>query len=215
MQPLFFTVCMDEQTLRRHASTMSSSAVERRDSREANELRPLPSASSQQNPANEQAEHPRADKNVKPKTVRFEGIRKFWRLHVAVKVPHNDCRDHLALERTFLAFIRTALALAIMGVAIDQLFRLNHSTTPDEVFGFYVMGEPLAALFISGSLLVTVFASWRFWRQQNALTRGKVHVAGWELWAVGLVVASVCRPAFRFSVLTCQNSLYFWFLWSQ
>jgi len=43
-------------------------------------------------------------------------------------------RDHLALERTFLAWLRTSLAFASIGVAITQLFRLNTSvssrTTP-------------------------------------------------------------------------------------
>lgn len=34
-------------------------------------------------------------------------------------------RDHLALERTFLAWLRTSLAFASIGVAITQLFRLN------------------------------------------------------------------------------------------
>ena len=36
-------------------------------------------------------------------------------------------RDHLALERTFLAWLRTSLAFASIGVAVTQLFRLNTS----------------------------------------------------------------------------------------
>ncbi|KAJ9618136.1 hypothetical protein H2204_013183 [Knufia peltigerae] len=36
-------------------------------------------------------------------------------------------RDHLALERTFLAWLRTSLAFASIGIAITQLFRLNSS----------------------------------------------------------------------------------------
>jgi uncharacterized membrane protein YidH (DUF202 family) len=36
-------------------------------------------------------------------------------------------RDHLALERTFLAWLRTSLAFASIGIAITQLFRLNTS----------------------------------------------------------------------------------------
>lgn len=37
-------------------------------------------------------------------------------------------RDHLALERTFLAWLRTSLAFASIGIAVTQLFRLNVST---------------------------------------------------------------------------------------
>ncbi|KAH8175955.1 hypothetical protein LIA77_04373 [Sarocladium implicatum] len=36
-------------------------------------------------------------------------------------------RDHLALERTFLAWLRTSLAFASIGIAVTQLFRLNTS----------------------------------------------------------------------------------------
>lgn len=34
-------------------------------------------------------------------------------------------RDHLALERTFLAWVRTSLSFASIGIAVTQLFRLN------------------------------------------------------------------------------------------
>lgn len=37
-------------------------------------------------------------------------------------------RDHLANERTFLAWLRTALAFASIGVAVAQLFRLQSSS---------------------------------------------------------------------------------------
>ena len=37
-------------------------------------------------------------------------------------------RDHLALERTFLAWLRTSLAFASIGIAVTQLFRLNTTT---------------------------------------------------------------------------------------
>ncbi|EED21517.1 conserved hypothetical protein [Talaromyces stipitatus ATCC 10500] len=36
-------------------------------------------------------------------------------------------RDHLALERTFLAWLRTSLSFASIGIAVTQLFRLNSS----------------------------------------------------------------------------------------
>ncbi|CRG89614.1 hypothetical protein PISL3812_06653 [Talaromyces islandicus] len=39
-------------------------------------------------------------------------------------------RDHLALERTFLAWLRTSLAFASIGIAVTQLFRLNSSISP-------------------------------------------------------------------------------------
>jgi uncharacterized membrane protein YidH (DUF202 family) len=41
-------------------------------------------------------------------------------------------RDHLALERTFLAWLRTSLAFASIGIAITQLFRLNTSLAEEK-----------------------------------------------------------------------------------
>jgi uncharacterized membrane protein YidH (DUF202 family) len=44
---------------------------------------------------------------------------------VSLENKGSAARDHLALERTFLAWLRTSLAFASIGVAITQLFRLN------------------------------------------------------------------------------------------
>ncbi|KAL7628637.1 hypothetical protein AAE478_000152 [Parahypoxylon ruwenzoriense] len=60
-------------------------------------------------------------------------------------------RDHLALERTFLAWLRTSLSFASIGIAITQLFRLNTSIGGDGDPGFQTtrhIGKPLGATFI-------------------------------------------------------------------
>lgn len=41
-------------------------------------------------------------------------------------------RDHLALERTFLAWLRTSLSFASIGIAVTQLFRLNTSLAKND-----------------------------------------------------------------------------------
>lgn len=46
------------------------------------------------------------------------------------RVPPEASRDHLANERTFLGWVRTSIALAIIGTVIAQLFRLQHSVSP-------------------------------------------------------------------------------------
>ena len=57
-----------------------------------------------------------------------------WYRHLAEKYGSvtlenkgSVARDHLALERTFLAWLRTSLAFASIGIAVTQLFRLNTS----------------------------------------------------------------------------------------
>ena len=48
---------------------------------------------------------------------------------VSLENKGSVARDHLALERTFLAWLRTSLAFASIGIAVTQLFRLNTTTT--------------------------------------------------------------------------------------
>ena len=96
-----------------------------------------------------------------------------------------------ALERTFLGYLRTALALSIISVIIAQLYRLEHPPNPDRMFGFFNLGIPLACVCIGAAIMVFFFGAYRFWRQQNAMLRGKVHAGGWEVNAIGLIIALV------------------------
>jgi uncharacterized membrane protein YidH (DUF202 family) len=54
-------------------------------------------------------------------------LKKFAEKYGSVSLENKGsvARDHLALERTFLAWLRTSLAFASIGIAITQLFRLN------------------------------------------------------------------------------------------
>jgi uncharacterized membrane protein YidH (DUF202 family) len=123
----------------------------------------------------------------------FDGLVRQWEKHIHVKVPVEKRRDHLALERTYLGYMRTSLALSMVGVIIAQLFRLQASALPDGRVGYFVLGVPLAACFICGSIVVVVLGALRFWRQQTAMVRGKVWVGGWEVLGImgtGVLVSS-------------------------
>ena len=77
------------------------------------------------------------------------------------------------------------------GVIVAQLLRLQHTDNPNKRFGYYVLGIPLSVICIGGSILVLVLSAYRFWRQQNAMLRGKVHAGGWEMNAIGIVFVLV------------------------
>lgn len=51
-------------------------------------------------------------------------------------------RDHLALERTFLAWLRTSLAFASIGIAVTQLFRLNTSISSGRPNPSFIASKP-------------------------------------------------------------------------
>ncbi|MCJ1396998.1 hypothetical protein MMC11_000190 [Xylographa trunciseda] len=76
---------------------------------------------------------------------------------------------------------------AVIGVTVAQIFRLKNQGAVNPPFGFFALGIPLACACIGSALVVTIFGSWRFWRQQNALARGKIHAGGWEIDAIATI----------------------------
>ncbi|KAG9290395.1 hypothetical protein G9A89_007126 [Geosiphon pyriformis] len=79
-------------------------------------------------------------------------------------------RDHLANERTFLAWLRTSLSFISIGVAITQLFRLNITTrSPIEE----KVGKPLGVVFILLGIIFLSFGFVRYFHSQHTLTTGK------------------------------------------
>jgi uncharacterized membrane protein YidH (DUF202 family) len=108
-----------------------------------------------------------------------------------------------ALERTFLAYIRTSTVIAMQGVLIAQLFRLQRPNTDVHRLSFHAVGIPLSVACHFVAVLVTLVGAFRFWRQQNAISRGKVHAGGWDMNSVGifLFIVGVIEPYMFKSVL--------------
>jgi uncharacterized membrane protein YidH (DUF202 family) len=76
----------------------------------------------------------------------------------------------------------------MQGVLIAQLFRLQE---PGDRLKFYTAGKPLAVTCHCVAILVALIGAYRFWRQQSAISLGKVHAGGWELNAVGILLCAV------------------------
>ncbi|KAF1992610.1 hypothetical protein K402DRAFT_449921 [Aulographum hederae CBS 113979] len=134
---------------------------------------------------------------------RFDNLRRFWNRHVSVSVPAKGRRDHLALERTFLGYLRTSLALSMTGVLIAQMFRLQRSVSPDMELGYFVLGVPMATVFIAAAMVVALVGALRFWRQQNAMVRGRVWAGGWEINLI--MILSIVLAVALFVLLTMVN----------
>ncbi|KAI9807000.1 MAG: hypothetical protein M1833_002658 [Piccolia ochrophora] len=143
--------------------------------------------------------------------IQVAAVVDMWTRHVDIIVPLAESRDHSALERTFLAYVRTGLSLSMAGTIIAQIYILQHGLpptaapvppTPDQPdppirdprsyqSPIDLIGKPLAASCQAAAIGVSMLGALRFWRQQNAILRGKVWAGGFELDVIGITFALV------------------------
>ncbi|PHH58625.1 hypothetical protein CDD82_2823 [Ophiocordyceps australis] len=103
-------------------------------------------------------------------------------------------RDHLALERTFLAWLRTSLAFASIGIAVTQLFRLNMSLSDTDTLdqsALRRLGRPLGACFLAISILTLGLGFRRYFNGQQWILRGKFPASRGTIVVVGLMALAI------------------------
>lgn len=86
--------------------------------------------------------------------------------------PGGDPRDYLALERTFLGWFRTSVALISFGVLITQLFILK-DVNPKR-------GKIRGIIISGGGIIVLLLGCVRYFELQRLLTQGKALSGGWH-----------------------------------
>ncbi|PLB37128.1 DUF202 domain-containing protein [Aspergillus candidus] len=128
-------------------------------------------------------------------------VQKRWARNVVMTVPENKNRDHFALERTFLAYIRTSVVLAMQGVLVAQLFRLQRESTANDRLGYYEVGIPLSVSCHAVAIAVAVIGAYRFFKQQHAVALGKIYAGGWELNCIAGLFAAVILVTFVLSLV--------------
>ncbi|KAH9968343.1 hypothetical protein BGW80DRAFT_1158181, partial [Lactifluus volemus] len=110
-------------------------------------------------------------------------------------------RDHLASERTFLAYVRTSLAFASAGVALVQLFRVSISNSgtdgsPNSGKSVVPYARPLGAALIAFGMAVLAMGTIRYFAVQRALPQGLFPAARLSVLLHGVTLAALVGIVF-------------------
>lgn len=133
---------------------------------------------------------PRPTKNPVLRTFILLTPQQWWARNISLVVEHTsdgprggDPRDYLALERTFLSWIRTSTALVSFGVVITQLFVFKKLDVRK--------GSVLGAFSSAGGILIVLIGCVRYFKQQKHLTLGNTTSAGWEIMTLLIILAAI------------------------
>ncbi|CBF88995.1 hypothetical protein AN0682.2 [Aspergillus nidulans FGSC A4] len=142
------------------------------------------------------------------------------------KEPHASWYSRLAdrYERTFLAWLRTSLAFASIGIAVTQLFRLSNTTTqsangleltpqsvssilsPDFDGSIVVrvtdtsqrlrsLGKPLGTTFLGVAILILLVGFHRYFESQYWIIRGKFPASRGSIALIAFVAGALIIAA--------------------
>lgn len=120
------------------------------------------------------------------------------KLSLVLENKGNVARDHLASERTYLAYVRTSLACASAGVALVQLFTLSSSTDANThgKMAPQRFARPLGATVVLLGLFILIYGLVRYFMTQAALVRGFFPVARNSIAALAFALGAVVGIVF-------------------
>lgn len=124
------------------------------------------------------SEHPSQHLRRSGFSQRFRDASALLKLSLVLENKGNVARDHLASERTYLAYVRTSLACASAGIALVQLFSLAGSSpsgTSSLIAQKYA--RPLGATVVLFGIAILFLGLARYFTVQAAMLRGYFPVA--------------------------------------
>ncbi|KAI0345596.1 hypothetical protein BDW22DRAFT_1417975 [Trametopsis cervina] len=116
-----------------------------------------------------------------------------WKPTLTLENSGSVARDHLASERTFLAYVRTSLTIASTGVALVQLFTISAATS-NKALEHY--SRPIGAIVICIGLATLVLGLVRYFTIQSALVGGSYPVARVSTIMLAVIMSAVIIAVF-------------------
>ncbi|KAF8471003.1 hypothetical protein DFH94DRAFT_795658 [Russula ochroleuca] len=117
-----------------------------------------------------------------------------FRLSLTLRNNGSVARDHLASERTFLAYVRTSLSFASAGVALVQLFRVSVSASANDPIASYA--RPLGATLVAFGMAVLIMGTQRYFLIQRALPQGLFPAARLSVFLQAVTLATIVGIVF-------------------
>ncbi|KAK9341175.1 hypothetical protein V1521DRAFT_421872 [Lipomyces starkeyi] len=108
-------------------------------------------------------------------------------------------RDHLANERNYLAWTRTSLSFATIGLAVTAAFRGYGD-------GILIVGKIIAALFIILAIALMVIGTYRYYITAIWLQRGKFPPSRASILNITIVACSLISIAFVLLVINTSRA---------
>ncbi|KAJ6562106.1 hypothetical protein B0H19DRAFT_92967 [Mycena capillaripes] len=130
---------------------------------------------------------------------RYERPAAHLRVSLTLENSGSVARDHLASERTFLAYVRTSLTIASAAVALAQLLSLSERLgdqmlAPLQPFETYA--RPIAVLSILLALYVLFVGVSRYFTIQESLTQGKFPATRFRIGIIALGFGAIISSVF-------------------
>jgi putative membrane protein len=107
-----------------------------------------------------------------------------------MKNPNDDerVRDHLANERTYLAWLRTGMAMMGFGVVIEKLRYLFAVAALTPPAAGIIHASNIGLLFTVIGLLIVMTSGWRYTVVQNQIRQSRYQSSKYVVVIVSLIV---------------------------
>lgn len=114
-------------------------------------------------------------------------------LHILPPDSRTLLMFNIALERTFLAYHRTALSIAMFAVVITQLLFLSvpaieRSDMEKRIFPAFCIA------LLGMATMLQILGAIKYWRWERGIMSSKAMVGGWELMLIGAIGFAVVVP---------------------